>query len=768
MNQIHTHASLAESAARILPANTWEPSPHYIRFAIILVVLGSACGMLLLRLLEPGQPERAFGPAMLLLVGAAAWILINRGKTQATLRVMVFGTWLSVTGIVIFTGGLQAPIVVAFPFLILLAGWLIGKHSALLLGALTVIATALIIVSTELGVLPTTAHSVSALQGGVQIIVYMISAIMVTFLVHNYQEEMEVLRALGNNLVEQTYDLESGKIELNRAQAVAKVGNWIFDISQDFIRLSAETCRIFGLPEGTTGSHNAYLARVYSEDREGVTHAWQEIFNGNGFDHEHRIVVGDNLCWVRQKAEVQFVDGKAVRAEGITQDITERKHSEDKIHTLAFFDHLTLLPNRTLLLDRLKQMMAASERTGIYNSLLFLDLDHFKTLNDTRGHDIGDMLLKQTAQRLSSCLRDGDTVARFGGDEFVVILGNLSPNRTDAAATTELVAEKILQVLQQAYQLGGIEHHITVSVGATLFKGNATPIDDLLKQADLTMYKAKAAGRNTCCFFDPALETAVNLRAAMERNLRQAIVNQEFELHYQLQVAERGRLTGAEVLIRWHQPDHGLISPADFIPLAEDTGLIIQIGKWVLHTACTQLATWASQETFNSLSLAVNVSPQQFSQPDFVAMVLEVLASTGARADRLKLELTENLLVENVQNIIEKMNALKAKGVGFSLDDFGTGYSSLAYLKQLPLDELKIDQSFVRDILIDPNDATIAKTIVALAHSFELGVIAEGVETKAQLDALTGFGCKAFQGFFFSPPIPLAEFEQLILEAYSD
>lgn len=603
------HTESADLADRLIPTTSWEPTPFFVRFAIILAFLGSAFGLILLRILEPEQTARTLGPAALLVLSTMGWFLINRGKTAATLHVLVFGAWLTVTGIIVFTGGLQAPIVVTYPLLILLSGWLLGQRAALSISALSVLMTLFLVFGSNTGTLPNSQQSAPALQGAVHIITYIISALFVSLLVRSFQGKMEELRALGQDLVKRTYDLEDGKAELQRAQAVAKVGSWVFDISQDLIRLSDETCRIFGLPEGTTGTHDAYLSRVFEEDRESVYNAWQEVFEGTGFDHEHRIVVRDTLRWVRQKAEVLFdANGKAIRADGITQDISERKHSEDKIHTLAFFDHLTNLPNRTLLLDRLKQLMATSERTGVYSALLFLDLDHFKTLNDTRGHDIGDMLLKQTAQRLTHCLREGDTVARFGGDEFVIVLSNLNVDRNDAATATEIVAEKILTVLQQGYELGGAEHHITASIGATLFRGKATPIDDLLKQADLTMYKAKTAGRNTCCFFDPALETAVNERAAMERNLRSALANQEFELHYQLQVADNGRLTGAEVLLRWHQPHHGLVSPADFIPLAEETGLIIPLGQWVLHTACTQLATWSSQPTMASISLSVNVS----------------------------------------------------------------------------------------------------------------------------------------------------------------
>ncbi|MDR5752965.1 MULTISPECIES: EAL domain-containing protein [unclassified Caballeronia] len=440
-------------------------------------------------------------------------------------------------------------------------------------------------------------------------------------------------------------------------------------------------------------------------------------------------------------------------------DITERKIAEERIRELAFFDALTRLPNRSLLLDRLKQAITASARGGTCGALLFIDLDHFKTLNDTLGHDKGDRLLQEVARRLASSVRESDTVARVGGDEFVVVLQSLHENRQEAAIQTEALGEKILSLLGNTYQLGEVEYRSTASVGATVFKGHRTSIDELLKQADLAMYKSKERGRNALCFFDPAMQTVVVERAALEADLRKAIEDQQFLLHYQAQVTQGDKVTGAEALVRWRHPQRGLVPPADFIPLAEETGLILPLGNWVLETACMQLTLWALRPEMAHLTIAVNVSAQQLREPDFVDKVLAAIERTGARAHRLKLELTESVLVDNVQDIIQKMYALKAKGVVFSLDDFGIGYSSLSYLKRLPLDQLKIDQSFVRDVLVDPNDATIAKTIVALAQSLGLGVIAEGVETEAQRDFLASAGCHAYQGYFFCRPLPIEGFE---------
>jgi len=455
---------------------------------------------------------------------------------------------------------------------------------------------------------------------------------------------------------------------------------------------------------------------------------------------------------------------------GIALDITERKASADKIEHLAFYDPLTDLPNRRLLLDRLQQALTSSARHNRHGVLMLLDMDDFKTLNDTLGHDVGDRFLVEVAHRLQTCVREGDTVARHGGDEFVVILEDLKED-TLAAMQAESVAVKIQNAMRQPFVLdlalaGGKEntrsYHCSSSIGITLFRDNSVSVDELMKRADTAMYQAKAAGRDTLRFFDPDMQAVVTARAALDSDLREAVQERQFLLYYQPQVDAAGRTTGSEALVRWQHPRRGMVSPADFIPLAEATGLILPIGLWVLETACEQLVAWATVPNMSHLTVAVNVSARQFRHPDFVDQVLAVLDSTGADPGKLKLELTESLLLDNVEDIIEKMTALKAKGIGFSLDDFGTGYSSLSYLKRLPLDQLKIDQSFVRDVLTDPNDATIARTIVALAQSMGLAVIAEGVETVAQQEFLAANGCHAYQGYLFGRPMPATEFDLLL------
>jgi|CXWL01.1.fsa_nt_gi diguanylate cyclase (GGDEF)-like protein/PAS domain S-box-containing protein len=442
-------------------------------------------------------------------------------------------------------------------------------------------------------------------------------------------------------------------------------------------------------------------------------------------------------------------------------DISARKAAERQIENLAFYDPLTQLPNRRLMLDRLDQVMTGSARHQRGNALLFIDLDNFKSLNDTLGHSQGDLLLTQVAKRLSGMVREGDTVARLGSDEFVVIIEDLSENPLEAAAQADAVGSKVLANLNQAYQLDAGLCHIAACIGVTLFGSNELETtDEPLRRAELAMYQAKVAGRNTLRFFDLQIQDEVMARVALEADLREAVRQDQFVIHYQAQVVGDGRLTGAEVLVRWRHPQRGLVSPGEFIPLAEETGLILPLGQWVLETACRQLAAWAVQPAMAHLTLAVNVSARQFHYRDFVDQVLAVLERTGANPRRLKLELTEGMLVADMEGIVSKMILLKAEGVGFSLDDFGTGYSSLSYLKRLPLDQLKIDQSFVRNILTDPDDAAIAQMVIALANSLGLAVIAEGVEILAQADFLAQQGCHAYQGYFFNRPVPIDSFEE--------
>jgi diguanylate cyclase (GGDEF)-like protein/PAS domain S-box-containing protein len=455
-------------------------------------------------------------------------------------------------------------------------------------------------------------------------------------------------------------------------------------------------------------------------------------------------------------------DGNISHYVGVFSEITQNKEAEAEIHRLAYYDPLTQLPNRRLLYDRLGQALASCGRSGRYGAVLFLDLDNFKTLNDTLGHDVGDRMLIEVAQRLNDAVREGDTIARLGGDEFVLLLEELSDDADEAAIQAGLIGDKVKELIAAPYLLKDIEFSCTTSIGVSLFFGHGESIDDLLKHADLAMYQAKKDGRNGLRFFDPEMQATLEKHSALENSLHRALQRRQLHLYYQMQVTSSRRVIGAEALLRWEHPDHGLITPDQFIPLAEETGLIVPIGLWVLQTACAQIAEWADNPATSELQLAINVSARQFRQPDFVEQVQQALDTYRINPARLKIELTESLVLDNISDTIARMHALKASGISFSMDDFGTGYSSLTYLKQLPLDQLKIDRSFVRDVVSDPSDAAIVKAIITLGQTFGLHVIAEGVETTAQHEFLEQHGCDAYQGYLFSKPVPIEEFNLLM------
>ena len=984
-----------------------EPWPAFLKYSIAVLFAGALAALLALRLLAPEQNGRMLGPLLLFGVALTASVLLRRGWTEATKYVLAFGCWGVATEVAIFTGGVNAPVVGAFPAIILIVGWMINTRTAQVMGALSVLLTIALATAESMHLLPSYFPSSPAIRGGDQIVIFIASTLLAVFLVNAYRQRLAQLRQLSQDLAARTRDLEARKLELNQAQAVAKAGSWVYNMVTNTMHLSAETCRIFELPEGTHGNYFEYLKRVHPDDRLATEAAWKAALRSGSFDHEHRIQVGTKFRWIREKGELSFAaSGVAIRAVGVTQDITERKQTERALHTrderfhilfnrasegililtpdgtvvaanesfarmhgyapqemrqlnlrdldtpdtvrlleqrlqrilagetltfevehfhkdgqvvplevtsslivsegerliqafhrdiserrraqeaqriaatafeaqqgmfitdaqrvilrinqafteitgysaaeavgqtprllgsgrhdaaffagitqnlqqqgawqgeiwnrrksgeiypewlnisavrndagetshyvaifadiserkkaeerikhLALYDPLTELPNRRLLLDRLTQALASGSRHLQRGALLFVDLDNFKALNDTLGHPEGDALLGQVAARLLACVRSGDTVARLGGDEFVVLLEDLSQNELEAATQTEILAQKIQGALNQDYPLAHGPYHSSASIGITLLGGG--PIEsgeEPLKRAELAMYQAKTAGRNTICFFDPQMQVEVTNRVALESDLREAIALGQFTLYYQPQVLGAGRAIGVEALVRWQHPHRGLVLPARFITLAEESGLILPLGQWILETACNQLAQWANQPAMAHLSMAVNVSARQFHQEDFVDQVLALLARSGARANQLKLELTESMLVSDVESIIAKMSALREIGVRFSLDDFGTGYSSLAYLKRLPLDQVKIDQGFVRDILLDADDAAIAKMVIALADSLGLSVIAEGVETAAQHDFLATLGCHQYQGYLFGNPMSLAQLETM-------
>ncbi len=462
------------------------------------------------------------------------------------------------------------------------------------------------------------------------------------------------------------------------------------------------------------------------------------------------------------KSAVRAANGEVTGLLCISRDLAERSHARKEIERLEFFDVLTGLPNRRMLMDRLDWSIRACKLRASYAALLFIDLDNFKDLNDSLGHQQGDRLLCEVGKRLIASVRSGDVVARFGGDEFVVLVEHLGAVREQAEAHVRGVVEHLLSRFNQPFALDGNVYYSTPSIGVTVFGDSEDhSAEELLKRADMAMYEAKSAGRNTQRFFDPRMQAQVNARAHLESDLRQAIHGGELQVYYQPVMNGHGELQGAEALVRWQHPTRGLVMPMEFIDLAEQTGLIVDLGAVVMRTACLQLATWAQCPSTSCLTVAVNVSPRQFRNKGFVDEVLAILDETGANPTKLKLELTENLLLGDVNETVTRMRELKERGVCFSLDDFGVGYSSLSYLKRLPLDQLKIDRSFVNDVLSDVNDAVIVRTILALAHSLELEVVAEGVENSDQVDFLVNNGCSRFQGYHFGRPVPISEFERL-------
>lgn len=470
----------------------------------------------------------------------------------------------------------------------------------------------------------------------------------------------------------------------------------------------------------------------------------------------------DGRIWVGiVSAHVITLDGTAC-VMSITHDITESKKSQELIHSLSFSDMLTGLPNRRLFIDRLEQAIASNNRHQTVGALILVNMDDFKGINDALGHEEGNLLLQQVAKRLQACSRLGETVARLGGDEFLVLLPDLERTNQRAQDEALLRCQQIHLELKKSYHLSHYTHHRTASISVTLTGKAGVDAYESLRQVEVAMHHAKADGRNKLCFFEPNMLIAVDAKLSLEERLRKAIDQKQLVLYFQAQVTEAGHVIGAEALVRWHDPAGGVVSPADFIPLAEENGLILPLGLWVLETACHQIAQWELQPEMSHLYLAVNVSAHQFLHDDFVDDVRATLLRHGIKPGRLKLELTESILISNPTNAIANMSALRELGVSFSLDDFGTGYSSLAYLKRLPLNQLKIDQGFVRDILTSTSDAGIIKMIIALAVSMNLNVVAEGVETEQQCKLLAELGCNLYQGYLFSRPVVAEEFERYV------
>jgi len=592
-----------------------------------------------------------------------------------------------------------------------------------------------------------------------------------TFAIYHHHKSYPTQSELS--LIADYANLAQLAIETNRAQNDLRISAIAFDSNEGMVvtdvngiilRVNNAFTNITGHKEldvigQTFGMHGSRIndVNIYSEMWETIKDL--EVWEGEICNYRKNGEAYPELLTIAKVKDLNFIATNYVIS---LADITVKKKAEEEIQSLAFYDPLTHLPNRRLLLDRLKLALFNSLRSGKDVALLFLDLDNFKTLNDSLGHDVGDILLKQVAERLTSCLRDGDTAARLGGDEYLVMLENLSEHSIEAAAQAEIISEKILLALNQPYQLHTNEYQSTVSIGVALFGNQNISQDELLKHADIAMYQAKKAGRNAVCFYDPEMQHTIHARIELERELREAIERQQLKLYYQIQVDHLGSPLGAEALIRWQHPERGLVSPFYFIELAEETGLILPIGQWVLETACVQLKLWEKISHCCELTISINVSAKQFRQEDFVNQVQNAVNRYAINPKLLKIELTESMLLENIEPTIKTMNDLKKTGIRFSLDDFGTGYSSLQYLKRLPLSQLKIDKSFVNDIVSDTNDKAIVRTIIAMAKSMELEVIAEGVETIEQRQFLQNTGCMKFQGYLFGKPVSIEEFDFLL------
>ncbi|MFZ2266402.1 MAG: EAL domain-containing protein [Azonexus sp.] len=560
------------------------------------------------------------------------------------------------------------------------------------------------------------------------------------------------------------HELE-GELRIASMAFKSQAAIMVADVNRRILRINQAFTRLTGYSAAEAVGKTPSLLKSGRHDSAFYRRLWKGLNSNGHWQGEiwNRRKSGDIFPEWLTISEVRDEAGVLTHYVSTFSDISDLKQAESEIHNLAFYDPLTALPNRRLLLNRLGQARMVGKRSRQFGALLIIDLDHFKNLNDTLGHDIGDCLLLEVAKRLTACIREGDTAARQGGDEFIVMLENLGLAGEAAGIQAEAVAEKIRLSLSEPYLVGGeIECFHSASIGISLFCGHDKTTEALLKQADIALYKAKDAGRNSIRFFDSAMQTALDVRAGLESRLHQALARQEFQLFVQAQVNAERELIGAETLLRWQPPLGAMVSPGDFIPLAEETGLIVAIGNWVIDMACARLHCWAENPLTRHLYLAVNVSARQFRQPDFVDQVRAALARHAVEPKLLKLELTESLLLDNVDNVVAKMQALREIGVRFSLDDFGTGYASLSYLKRFPFEQLKVDHSFIRDIATDPDDAAIVRAIIAMGNTLRLDVVAEGVEAEEQHAYLVEHGCTCFQGFLFGRPMPFADFERAL------
>jgi diguanylate cyclase (GGDEF)-like protein/hemerythrin-like metal-binding protein/PAS domain S-box-containing protein len=563
----------------------------------------------------------------------------------------------------------------------------------------------------------------------------------------------------GNNTLNQLVKSEGF---LQEAMDYAKIGRWSILYNTKVAEWSPQMYTLFGLKPSIAPGPETLCTIMKNEFHQPFFTSLQRSFDTGDEHHvEYQITrpIDGEERWIECRGKINYdKDGTPSSVSGFVQDITERKENESKITKLAYYDPLTSLPNRRLLFDRLNQTLALSDRKKAFNAILFIDIDNFKHINDTHGHEYGDVLLQQAAKRISNCIRQGDTLARIGGDEFVLILSSLDILEVKAASEAEIVAHKVLRVLSLPYHVNRHQFNSSASIGVTLFNDSSILSSELMKQADIAMYQAKDSGKNAAYFYQPQMQQVLSERIKLEKELTKALKYQQFELYYQPQINNHDKVIGAEALIRWLHPKGGMISPDNFIPLAEETGLIIPIGDWVLERAFQMLSQWKKQSLTQPLTLSVNVSYKQFRQPDFVSKLERLIKTYDADISKLKLELTETMLVDDIDLTLSNMEALKKSGILFSLDDFGTGYSSLQHLKRLPISQLKIDRSFISELETNIDDQSIVKTTILMANALGINVIAEGVETSNQSLFLKSHGCLSFQGFYYSKPIPIDEF----------
>ena len=589
------------------------------------------------------------------------------------------------------------------------------------------------------------AHRTESLLAIAALGVILILALLLIFFNRRLSHTLELVRRNEE-------DLRISAVSFETQEAIL-----ITDVDEKIIRVNTAFTDITGFtPEEVIGQTPRIL-KSGVQDQEFYQQMWEDILTQGGWRGEiwNRRKDGEIYPEHQVITAIKNKKGEITHYLSTFSDITLRKLNEERIHKLAFYDPLTGLANRRLLEDHIVQALSTSARNLHYCALLFIDLDHFKNLNDTLGHKLGDELLKQVAERLRQCVRDGDTVARPGGDEFIILLQGLGHKKEEAATHTQHIAEKILSRFNEPYVLSESQYVLTASIGISLFIDHYESTEELMKRSDLAMYQAKAEGRNAIRFFDPTMQEAAAKRSEIEADLRRAIDEKQFLLYFQPKVTIRGELQGYEALIRWQHPTKGMVSPADFIPVAEETGLIIPIGQWVMEQACKTIQLWQNDPKHQGLMLAINISARQFRQKEFVSCFKGIVEKFDIPTHQIELELTESLLMEDIDDTVEKMNALNKLGVHFALDDFGTGYSSLSYLKNLPLGCLKIDQSFVRDMLSDMDDAAIVETIITLAKTLKLRVIAEGVEQAEQAEVLNRLGCDLLQGYLYGKPSPL-------------